>query len=463
MYKKMNNSGKLTSTPQSIELEEIVLGAIMLEREAYHEISALINEHSFYDDKHQKIFKAIKTLFAASSPIDIITVCEQLRKLGTLESVGGPYYVTNLTNRVSSSANIAFHAGIIQQKYVERQTLLLAGKMIQNIHEGTHDIFNLQDEFVNNIQKLTESTAGQISELGDIITVQLKNYEIKHESGLTGVPSGLYDIDHLTSGWQKSNLIILAGRPAMGKTAFMLNIARNAWVLGEQPVAIFSLEMSKEQLTDRLIAAETGIPLDLILSRKLQPHHFKEMHNMKDLFDTSIHIDDTAGLNIQSFRSKCARLKRNHDIGLIVVDYLQLMKGEAEYKNNREQEISSISRGLKAVAKDLNVPVMALSQLSRKVEERQDKRPLLSDLRESGSIEQDADQVIFLFRPEYYGINQDSDGNSMRGMAEVIFAKNRNGPTDTLITSFNGSKMKFSNLTSDHNSINNQINHEQQF
>lgn len=440
------NTDIIALPPQEVELEEVILGAIMIEKEAYHEISSLISENTFYNDHHKKIFKAIKMLFAGSHPVDIMTVSAQLRTMGLLDEIGGAYYITNLTNRVASGANIIYHAGIIQQKYIERETIRMASEVVKNIYQGTHDIFTLQDDFINGIQKLTEMNAGQIAELSDIITSQLKIYENKHEGGLTGVPSGLKSIDDLTFGWQKTNLIILAGRPSMGKTAFMLNIARNAWVVGEQPVAIFSLEMSKEQLTDRLIAAETGIPLDIILSRKLQPYHFREMHNMQHLFDTSIHIDDTAGITLQSFRSKCARLKRSHNIGLVVVDYLQLMKGDNEYKSNREQEISSISRGLKAVAKDLNIPVIALSQLSRKVEERSDKRPLLSDLRESGSIEQDADQVVFLFRPEYYGIHKDSNGNSMQGMTEVIFAKNRNGPTDTVLLSFNGSKMKFTDL-----------------
>jgi replicative DNA helicase len=449
--------------PQNIELEEIVLGTIMLEREAFHEVSSMLTEKSFYDERHQMIFKAMRSLIAATQPIDIMSVTSQLRKQGHLENVGGAYYVTNLTSRVASGANIVYHAGIIQERFLERETLTIAQELAKKVYEGTHDIFDLQDGFINKIQKLTEHTSGQISELNDIIVHQLKSYESHHEGGLTGVTSGLKSIDDLTFGWQNSNLIILAGRPAMGKTAFMLNIARNAWVDGETPVAIFSLEMSKEQLTDRLVAAESGIPLDLILSRKLQDYHWSQIHNMRLMFDTSIHIDDTASLTIQAFRSKCARLKRTHNIGLVVVDYLQLMKGEIEYKNNREQEISSISRGLKAVAKDLNIPVIALSQLSRKVEERSDKRPLLSDLRESGSIEQDADQVVFLFRPEYYGIQHDAAGNSMQGMAEVIFAKNRNGPTDTMVLSFNGSKMKWSELNIDNNSINTEIDNNPRF
>ncbi|MBC8984778.1 replicative DNA helicase [Pedobacter sp. N36a] len=455
----------LNVPPQAKEFEEAVLGAVMLEREAYHEISSLINENSFYDERHKKIFKAIKSLFMASSPIDIITVVGQLRRLGDLEAVGGAFYVTELTSRVASSANIAYHAGIIMQKYLERETIRIVTETSKNIFKGDQDIFMLQDQMINSIQKLTETSAGQISELSDIVKDRLLHYETKSENGLTGIPSGFHSIDLITSGWQNSNLVILAGRPGMGKTAFMLNLCRNAAVIGNQPTVIFSLEMSKEQLTDRMLSAETGIPLDKILNRNLQPWEFYKFHHSRELIESTIFIDDTASLSIQSFRSKCARLKRNHNIGLIVVDYLQLMKGESEYKNNREQEISSISRSLKAVAKDLNVPVIALSQLSRKVEERAGahKRPMLSDLRESGSIEQDADQVIFLFRPEYYGIMEDAEGNSMVGITEVNFAKNRNGAIDTAILSFNGAKMKFSEIQGIPGEITNETNEEKIF
>jgi replicative DNA helicase len=443
----MRSTNLIDLPPQAIELEEIVLGAIMLEREAYHEISSLISEDSFYDERHRKIFKAIRSLFMASHPVDILTVTSELRKQGNLEAIGGPFYVTSLTSRVSSGANIEYHAGIIQQRYFERETIRLATETSKAIYNGSSDIFELQDKLISSIQKLTESNAGQISPLNDVIAKRLLHYEAKAENGLTGVPTGFKSIDLLTSGWQNSNLTILAARPGMGKTALMLNFARNAAVLGNVAVAIFSLEMSKEQLTDRIMSSETGIPLDMLMNRSLQPYHFSSMHNsLGDLLDSRMFIDDTASLSIQAFRSKCARLKRNHDVGLIVVDYLQLMRGESEYKNNREQEISSISRGLKAVAKDLNVPVIALSQLSRKVEERAGamKRPMLSDLRESGSIEQDADQVVFLFRPEYYGILEDAEGRSMAGLTEIIFAKNRNGALDNIPLSFNGSKMKFS-------------------
>jgi len=442
----MNN--KTHIPPQALDFEEIVLGAIMLEREAYHEISSLINENSFYDERHKKIFKAIKSLFIGSKPIDIMTVTAELRKQGNIDAIGGPYYVTSLTNRVSSGANIEYHASVIQEKFLERETIRLTTEASGDIYKGSFDVFEVQDKLISSIQKLTEMSAGQIPELMEVIKNRLLFYETTTQNGLTGIATGFVSIDCLTSGWQNSNLTILAARPAMGKTALMLNFCRNAAVISKVPVAIFSLEMSKEQLTDRLISAETGIPLDLILNRKLQDIDYQKIHHSISALDTKIFIDDTASLSIQSFRSKCARLKRNHDIGLIVVDYLQLMKGESEYKNNREQEISSISRGLKAVAKDLNVPVIALSQLSRAVESRPGalKRPMLSDLRESGSIEQDADQVVFLFRPEYYGILEDDAGNSMSGMAEVIFAKNRNGAVDTTVLNFNGAKMKFSDM-----------------
>jgi replicative DNA helicase len=442
----MKNIEKLTLPPQAIEFEESVLGALMLEREAYYEISSLINEDSFYDERHRRIFKAIKSLFMGSHPVDILTVTSELRKVGDLELVGGPFYITNLTSRVASGANIEYHAGIIQQKYLERETIRLAQEATAAIYQGSSDIFDLQDQLITSIQKLTESSAGQISTLNDVILDRLTHYEKKPDNGLSGIPSGFNSIDMLTSGWQPSNLTIIAARPGMGKTAFMLNLARNAAVRGKAAVAIFSLEMSKEQLTDRIIASETGIPLDRLSNRDLHPYQFEKIHQMEELFESSIFIDDTAALSIQSFRSKCARLKRKHDVGFIVVDYLQLMKGESEYKSNREQEISSISRGLKVVAKELNVPVIALSQLSRAVESRPGamKRPMLSDLRESGSIEQDADQVVFLFRPEYYGIMEDAEGRSMVGLTEIIFAKNRHGALDNIPLQFNGAKMQFS-------------------
>jgi replicative DNA helicase len=445
----MKNNEIINVPPQAVDLEETVLGAIMLEREAYHEISSLINENSFYDERNQKVYKAIKSLFSASHPVDILTVTTEMRKQGTLESVGGPFYVTNLTSRVASGANIEYHAGIIQQRFLERETLRLTNDTAKAIYDQSFDIFDLQDTLVSSIQKLTESSAGQISPLNDVIAKRMVHYETNTENGLTGISTGFNSIDFLTSGWQDSNLTILAARPGMGKTALMLNFARNAAVIGKVPVAIFSLEMSKEQLTDRMISAETRIPLERLMNRHLESYHFMTMHSsIGRLFDSHIFIDDTASLSIQAFRSKCARLKRNNHIGMIVVDYLQLMKGESEYKNNREQEISSISRGLKSVAKDLNVPIIALSQLSRKVEERAgaSKRPMLSDLRESGSIEQDADQVVFLFRPEYYGITEDAEGRSLTGVAEVIFAKNRNGSLDTIPLRFNGSIMEFSEL-----------------
>jgi replicative DNA helicase len=445
----MKNNEIINVPPQAVDLEEIVLGAIMLEREAYHEISSLISENSFYDERNQKVYKAIKSLFSASHPVDILTVTTEMRKHGTLESVGGPFYVTNLTSRVASGANIEYHAGIIQQRFLERETLRLTNDIAKAIYDQSFDIFDLQDTLVSSIQKLTESSAGQIAPLNDVIAKRMVHYETKSENGLTGVPTGFNSINFLTSGWQASNLTILAARPGMGKTALMLNFARNAAVIGKMSVAIFSLEMSKEQLTDRIISAETGIHLERLMNRSLEPYHYHQIHHsIGRLLDSQILIDDTASLSIQAFRSKCARLKRNNQVGMIVVDYLQLMKGESEYKNNREQEISSISRGLKSVAKDLNVPIIALSQLSRKVEERAGslKRPMLSDLRESGSIEQDADQVVFLFRPEYYGMTEDTEGRSLAGVAEVIFAKNRNGSLDTIPLRFNGSIMKFSEL-----------------
>ncbi|MBX7205832.1 MAG: replicative DNA helicase [Bacteroidia bacterium] len=443
-------TGKLP--PQALELEEAVLGALMIEKNALSVVLDILKADYFYKDSHQLIFKAILGLFDKSEPVDILTVTNQLRLDGTLEICGGPYYITQLTNRVASAANIEFHARIIQQKFIQRELIRISGEVQRDAFEETTDVFDLLDQTENKLYQLTEGNISNSSEKVDsILKEAIKQIEsLKgHEDGLTGIPSGFTALDRLTSGWQKSDLIILAARPGMGKTAFVLGMARNAAVIGNNPVALFSLEMSSIQLVNRLIASETNLEAEKLKKGQLREDEWVQLNKMVGkLSEAPIFIDDTPALSIFELRAKCRKLKSQHNIQLVIIDYLQLMRGdESRSGGNREQEISYISRSLKALAKELNIPVIALSQLSRAVETRGgDKRPMLSDLRESGSIEQDADMVSFIYRPEYYGFNDDQEGNSLVGIAEIIVAKHRNGATDTVKLKFVNKFARFENL-----------------
>ncbi|HNL06119.1 MAG TPA: replicative DNA helicase, partial [Chitinophagales bacterium] len=426
--------------PQAIELEEAVLGGMMLDRDAVTEVVDMLKPDSFYLEKHQHIYAAMHDLFLKSQPIDILTVTEQLRKNGKLEEVGGPVYVTMLTHRVGSTANIEHHARIVSERFILRELIKNANEIIKDSYEETSDVFEVLDKAEQGLFQITEKNLRRSYEdMGKLVAQAIKQLETLkgHEDGVVGVPSGLVALDRITSGWQQSDLIIVAARPAMGKTAMTLSIARNAAVEFRKAVAFFSLEMSAVQLVNRLISAETGIPAEKLKRGNLTDYEWIELTTkVERLAEAPIYIDDTPAINIFELRAKCRRLKMQHDIQMVVVDYLQLMSGgggdRTKMSGNREQEISMISRSLKSIAKELNIPVIALSQLSRAVENRGgDKRPQLSDLRESGSIEQDADMVIFLYRPEYYGFDVDEEGNSSKGVAEIIIAKHRNGPTDT--------------------------------
>lgn len=445
--------GKLP--PQALDLEEAVLGALMLEKDALSAVIDILNPNVFYKDSHQKIFEAIQALFQKSSPIDILTVTAQLRQQGDLEMIGGAYYITELTNRVASAANIEYHARIISQKFIQRELIRISTEIISNAYEDTTDIFDLLDHAEKNLFEIAQNNLRRDSrKMDDIIRESLENLEkIKDKvDGLTGVPSGFTVLDRMTSGWQPSDLVIIAARPAMGKTAFVLSCARNAAVQFNKPVVFFSLEMSSVQLVNRLISGETEIEQEKIRKGNLAEWEWQQLHSkIGKLTDAPLFIDDTPALNIFEFRAKCRRLKAQYDIQMIIIDYLQLMHGKSDGKGgNREQEIGSISRALKSVAKELNVPVIALSQLSRAVENRPggSKKPMLSDLRESGSIEQDADMVLFLYRPEYYGITEE-EGRSMVGIGEVIVAKHRNGETGTVPLRFIGKYVKFADLEED--------------
>lgn len=444
--------GKLP--PQAVDLEEAVLGALMLEKDALSSVIDILKPDVFYVDKHQRIFKAIHVLFEKSSPVDILTVTAQLRQQGELEMIGGAYYITELTNRVASAANIEFHARIIIQKFIQRELIRISTEVINSAYEDTTDVLDLLDKAEKNLFDIAQNNLRRDSrKMDDILNESLKEIEALKDKkdGLTGVASGFTELDRMTSGWQKSDLVIIAARPAMGKTAFVLSCARNAAVDFHKPVVVFSLEMSSVQLVNRLISGETEVEQEKIRKGNLEEWEWQQIHSkIGRLEQAPLIIDDTPALNIFEFRAKCRRLKSQYDIQLIIIDYLQLMHGKSEGKGggNREQEIGSISRALKSVAKELNVPVIALSQLSRAVETRPgaSKRPMLSDLRESGSIEQDADMVLFLYRPEYYGMTEDEDGSPTQGVGEVIIAKHRNGETGRVRLKFVGKYVKFTDL-----------------
>ena len=393
--------GKLP--PQALDLEESVLGALMLEKEALTNIIDILKPENFYKDAHKEIYQAIIDLFNNSQPIDLLTVTNQLKKNGTLDIVGGSYYVTKLTTRVNSASNIEFHSRIILEQSIKRELINISSKVQKDAYEDTIDVFDLLDQTEQSLFDVSESHIRKnYKKVQNLMKEAIDELETKKEKkdGITGVPSGFIDLDTITSGWQPSDLVIVAGRPSMGKTAFVLSLIRNASIDHNLPMGIFSLEMSSLQLVNRLISSEAELDSDKIRKGNLKDYEWQQLLHKTDLLQKApIFIDDTPALSILELRAKARRLKSQHDIQCIIVDYLQLMTSEyGKTSGNREQEIASISRSLKAVAKELNIPVIALSQLSRAVETRGgDKRPVLSDLRESGSIEQDADMVMFIY------------------------------------------------------------------
>ncbi len=431
--------------PQAKELEEAILGAIMLEKSAFDTVIEILKPECFYVDAHQKIFKAMQGLAIKSLPIDMLTVVEELKLREELEMVGGPYYVTKLTNSVVSSANIDAHSRIVLQKFIQRELIRISGEIIGDAYEDSTDVFDLLDSAEGKLFEITNNHLRK--NFDDIDSVLVKTFNRiedmrNRKDEITGVPTGFPTLDKITYGWQPTDLIILAARPSVGKTAFALNLARTAAIRpkgDDRPptaVAFFSLEMSSSQLVQRILSAESEIWLEKIARGKLEEHEMKQLY--KNGFDrlskAPIFIDDSAALNIFELRAKCRRLKNKHNVGLIIIDYLQLMSGSADRNSNREQEISKISRDLKSLAKELQVPIIALSQLSREVEKRKEgnKMPQLSDLRESGAIEQDADLVMFLYRPEYYEVTTDEFGESNKGETHVKIAKHRNGSLETI-------------------------------
>jgi len=421
--------GKLQ--PQSIELEEAVLGAVLLEKEAFDFISSVLKPDCFYKEQNGIIFKAILSLAAKSEPIDILTVTQELKRTNELEFVGGSFYISSLTNRIASSANIEYHARIVAQKYLQREVIRMSTESIKLAYEESTDAFELIDFIAAETNNLLNGIdSKQVKKIEDIKNEVIDNCEQALLSDKpSGVPISINSLQRITNGWRKSHFIILAGRPGMGKTAVALDFLFHPATLGV-PTLMFSLEMSAVELAGRLMSKLSYISSQKINTNTTNSDELKAIKKDSELLNKlPIYIDDTPSLTIQRLRSKAHKAKREHNIELIVIDYLQLMEVGNEQGSNREQEISKISRGIKRLSKELNIPIIALSQLSRQVENRPggSKRPQLSDLRESGSLEQDADMVVFLYRPEYYGIEVDEDNNSTHQLLEMIVAKFRGG------------------------------------
>ena len=418
--------------PQALELERVVLGALMIDKDAFTVVSEILRPDTFYEPRNQKVYTAIQTLNMAEKPVDIMTVTEELRHEGELQNIGGPGYIVELSSHVASSAHIEYHARILQQKYLARQLISFASMVETEAFDETVDVDALMQKAEGGLFELSQRNMMQDYTQIDPVIKQAHDILLKaanNTGGLTGVPTGYTKLDEMTAGWQQSDLIIIAGRPAMGKTSFALSIAKNIAIDYRKPVAFFSLEMNNVQLINRLISNVCEVPGSKILSGQLSEDEWVRFDKrLPQMQGAPLYVDDTPGLSVFELRTKARRLKREHDIQLLMIDYLQLMTGNQDTKGNREQEVAFISRTLKAIAKELNVPMIALSQLSRATEMRGgSKRPQLSDLRESGAIEQDADIVAFIHRPEYYGINQDENGMPTAGMAEIILAKHRNG------------------------------------
>ena len=442
--------------PQARELEVAVLGALMLEKDAYSIVSEILKPECFYEKAHEKIFSAIVDLAVSQRPVDMLTVTEQLRRRGELEDVGGPVYIAQLTSQVASSAHIEYHARIIAQKYLARELISFAAQVENSAFDETIDVDDLMQEAEGKLFEISQRNVKKdVTQINPVIKDALEMLEraANQKEGLSGLRTGFGGLDKITSGWQDSDLVIIAARPAMGKTAFVLSMAKNMAVDFNIPVALFSLEMSNVQLVNRLIVNVCEIPGEKIKSGRLEGYEWQHLDfKIKELYDAPIYIDDTPSLSVFELRTKARRLVREHGIKCIIIDYLQLMNASGMNFGSREQEVSMISRSLKGLAKELNIPIIALSQLNRGVEARQGvegKRPQLADLRESGAIEQDADMVCFIHRPEYYKITEDERGNSLIGLAEIIIAKHRNGATGDVRLRFKSEYAKFMNIEDD--------------
>lgn len=438
--------------PQDKEIEDAVLGALMLERDAYAIVCDLLRPESFYDPGNQKIYAAINKLGVMQQPIDMLTVTQQLRADGALDDVGGPVRISELTSNVASAAHIEYHARIVAQKFLARRLISFCSEIEKKSFDESYDIDDLLQEAEGKLFEISQGNLKKdFTQIDPVINSAMEQIEAagKRESGLSGLQTGFHNLDKLTSGWQNSDLIIIAARPAMGKTAFVLSMAKNMAVDYNTPVAIFSLEMSNLQLVNRLISNVCEIEGEKIKSGRLSRQEWEQLNSrVRSLFSAPLYVDDSPSLSILELRTKARRLVKEHGVKIIIIDYLQLMNATGMKFGSREQEVSMISRSLKQLAKELNIPVIALSQLSRKVEERNDgnKRPQLSDLRESGAIEQDADIVCFIHRPEYYTRSTtDAEDRDIRGMAEFIVAKHRSGSVDDIEMTFVARFARFQN------------------
>jgi replicative DNA helicase len=457
-----NKKGSRTSTPidntyahlqpQAVELERIVLGALLIDSDAYTVVSEILHPETFYEPKHQFIYEAIRSLNLDQRPVDFMTVTEELKKLGKLETVGGAAYIIELSSGVASSAHIEYHAKILAQKFLSRQLISFASVIETKAFDESIDVDDLMQEAEGSLFELSQKNMKQdYTQISPVLNqaLDLLKKSSANSSGTTGIPTGYTRLDEITSGWQKSDLIILAGRPAMGKTSFALSLAKNMAVDNNIPVAFFSLEMNNVQLVNRLMSNTFEIAGSKILSGQLDDDEWSRLDkNVGRLSNAPIYLDDTPGLSIFELRTKARRLVREKKVKIIMIDYLQLMNANGMKFGNRQEEVSTISRSLKSLAKELDIPIIALSQLNRSSENRKEdnsKRPQLSDLRESGAIEQDADMVLFVHRPEYYRIFEDTEGNNLRGMAEIIIAKHRKGATDIVTLKFIGQFTRFDN------------------
>ena len=442
--------------PQELEFEKSVLGALLLEKDAYSLISDILTPESFYDPRNQKVYSAISKLHVAQHPVDILTVVEQLRTDGTFDEVGGVAYLSSLTQNIVSSSHIEYHARVIAQKSTARELISYSANVQDKAFDPTQDIDELMQEAEGSLFKLSQKKLKKdYQQIDSVIT---EAYEMLHKAaertdGMSGIASGFHALDRMTSGWQNSDLVILAARPAMGKTAFALSMAKNIAVDQNIPVALFSLEMSNVQLINRVIVNTCEIKGEKIKSGQLEDYEWAQLDNkIKDLIGKPMFVDDTPSLSVFELRTKARRLVKEHGVKLIMIDYLQLMNASGMSFGSRQEEVSTISRSLKGLAKELNIPILALSQLNRGVENRpggentlDSKRPQLSDLRESGAIEQDADMVIFIHRPEYYHLYKDENGNDLRGKAVIIIAKHRNGAVGDVLLTFKGQYARFEN------------------
>ena len=460
--KSIDNTSYAHLQPQALEVERAVLGALMNDRDAYAVVCEILSPESFYEQRNQLIYSAIRDLSLAEKPVDVLTVTDELERQGCLDKVGGAIYIADLSNKVASSANIEYHARIIAHKFLARQLISFASEIETKAFDGSMDIDDLMQEAEGSLFELSRRNMKKdYTQIDPVISnaVEVIQKAAANKDGLTGVPTGYHKLDNITSGWQASDLVIIAGRPAMGKTSFALSMAKNIAADYKVPMAFFSLERSNVQLVNRLISNCCEIQGSKILNGQLKPDEWERLDKrLNNLIGSPLYVDDTPGLSVFELRTKARRLVRDHGVKIIMIDYLQLMNANGMRFSSRQEEVSTISRSLKQIAKELDIPILALSQLNRGVESREGlegKRPQLSDLRESGAIEQDADMVLFVHRPEYYHIYQDENGRDLHGMAQIIIAKHRKGATGDVLLNFRGEFTRFENPEDTSSNLNN--------